>query len=44
MVRFFLDNGFDINHKNSSGRTILQDVAIDGNHKFSGFNELSTRF
>ena len=31
MVRFFLDNGFDINHKNSSGRTISQDVAIDGN-------------
>ena len=38
MVRFLLDNGFDINRKNSMGRTICHDVAFDGN--FKHFDEI----
>ena len=33
MIRFLLDNGFNINHKNNSGRTIFQNVARMGNNK-----------
>jgi CheY-like chemotaxis protein len=33
MIRFLLDNGYSVNHKNSLGRTIFHDVAIFGNEK-----------